>query len=143
MTPYSSLSEKCQLTLDHVVTVGKPAEPFRQSVSICEGDSYTIGDSTYRIAGLYLTPIKRGTLLCDSLVQNNACIRLIHQLTIYDRWGEVVFSGQDKLAGDVVLGWDGRYRGLECNAGVYSYQVKIELMNGQIVHYRGRVVLIR
>jgi gliding motility-associated-like protein len=41
-----------------------------------------------------------------------------YQLTIYNRWGEVVFQ-----AGKVSKGWNGWYRGEKAPTGTYAYVI--------------------
>ena len=75
VTPAASLNSACQFTLPFTVQVGPPVVPTRQAASICAGDVYRVGDSTYRTAGTYLTPIRRGADRCDSLVQTTLTIK--------------------------------------------------------------------
>jgi gliding motility-associated-like protein len=44
------------------------------------------------------------------------------QLSIFDRWGSEVFSGEG-----VSSGWDGKKAGKDCPAGVYVYKIVFEL----------------
>ena len=73
--PFSSLNETCEFQLNHTVSFEPQKEPEPVTASICEGDGYTVGDSTYRVAGTYLTRIKRGTDVCDSLVKTILTVR--------------------------------------------------------------------
>ena len=66
--PFSSLSNDCEFQFDHVVKVPLAEEPARQSATICEGDGYAVGDSVFRSAGTFLTRIRRGEGICDSVV---------------------------------------------------------------------------
>lgn len=303
--PFSSLNETCQLQFDHVLKVPPTPLPTEQRVTICEGASLTVGDSTYRRAGTYLTPIKRGTGRCDSLVRTiltvrplarstqslsicegqsltvgdtvfrtsgtytqrisrsdrrcdslvttqvtvrsfalsltqdtrispgdsvqlraivpegdtyqfrwappeglscptcavtsakpansmqytltvdnlttgcqktasvivsvgscmvqapNAftpnrdgvndvffipgtpCVRQIAELTIYDRWGEVIFCKQNVPASDPSFGWDGMYQGVLANGGVYAFKLRVDFVDGLTHRYQGTVTLVR
>jgi gliding motility-associated-like protein len=47
--------------------------------------------------------------------------------TIFNRWGQVVFSTTDTLS----LGWDGIYDDLDCPMGVYVAKLKVKFVNGQ------------
>lgn len=306
VTPFASLNSACQFTLPFIVQVGKPVVPTKQTVSICAGDVYRVGDSTYRTTGTYLTPIRRGAQLCDSLVQTtltvnplatgtrqltlcegdsvrigttvyktagsfqtrltrpaprcdsivttqitvrpfrltistgmlirpgsatvlqatvapndgtfrftwspadgltcptcattiaqpsgttqytllaedtvwgcggestvllsvgtcmlmmpnafspngdgtndvfyvpaNACIRQIDELTIYDRWGEVIFDARQLPAGEPTLGWNGTYGGLEAESGMYTYKITVAWQSGPPSTARGRLMLTR
>ena len=45
----------------------------------------------------------------------------IQSLTIFDRWGEMVFALHDFLPNDESIGWDGTHRGEPMNPGVFVY----------------------
>lgn len=59
-------------------------------------------------------------------------------MQIFDRWGETIFetSRQDD-------GWDGTYKGVKLNAGVYIYNVNVEYLNGKKMTQSGSVTLIK
>ena len=59
-------------------------------------------------------------------------------LRIYNRWGEQVF-----FSGEFNYGWDGIYKGLMSEAGVYPYVVWAQTWTGQLKRYEGMVVLVR
>jgi gliding motility-associated-like protein len=61
-----------------------------------------------------------------------------YSLTIYSRWGEVVFQS-DRL-GD---GWDGTYRNEEAPPGKYVYSVRVRDFSGRPYTKEGTVQLIR
>lgn len=56
----------CDSTLNISITTGAPYF-INESVSICAGESYIIGDSTYSESGIYLTTIE-STIDCDSFI---------------------------------------------------------------------------
>jgi gliding motility-associated-like protein len=60
------------------------------------------------------------------------------QLTVFNRWGEVVF-----LTDDVVTGWDGKQREQPVPPGTYSYLLDLRKPDGQQVKKRGAVVLMK
>lgn len=77
-------------------------------------------------------------------IPENACIQQINELTIYNRWGEVIYHCQNVAAGQPLYGWDGRYRGIDCESGEYVYQVDVSFLNDTSEHlFRGRLLLIR
>lgn len=59
------------------------------------------------------------------------------ELTIFDRWGHVVFKSHDDL-----IGWDGTKNGKVCEQGVYIYQAIITAMSGEVAKKTGHVTLI-
>lgn len=71
------------------------------------------------------------------------CVRQIRRFTIYDRWGEVIFSKENFQAGDPASGWDGRYGGKPVNPGVFAFKVLAERNDGRLIDSSGDFVLIR
>jgi gliding motility-associated-like protein len=64
-----------------------------------------------------------------------------YQLTIYDRWGEIVFESKDSS-----IGWDGynKYRKRVCQDGSYIWSIRLEALPSQEVKkYKGHVNLLR
>ncbi len=62
-----------------------------------------------------------------------------YQLSVYNRWGELVYSTRD-----VTSGWDGRYRGQKAELGTYMYVAELELGEQRKVHrYKGDVILVK
>jgi gliding motility-associated-like protein len=61
----------------------------------------------------------------------------LQQLTVFDRWGKLIFK-----TSDVSKGWDGTYRGHDLSSGVYIYIIKGTLQ-GKEVFEKGTVTLLR
>ncbi len=60
-------------------------------------------------------------------------------LSIYDRWGELVFN-----TSTTAVGWDGTYKGVLLNTGVFAYKLNIQFKDGsEVVKLSGNVTLIR
>ncbi|MBI4946793.1 MAG: gliding motility-associated C-terminal domain-containing protein [Bacteroidetes bacterium] len=65
------------------------------------------------------------------------CIETFH-ITIYDRWGEMVFESTDQKTC-----WDGMYKGKLLNTAVFVYDLKATLMNGEKINKKGNISLLR
>ena len=61
-----------------------------------------------------------------------------YKLTIFNRWGELVFESKDQN-----VGWDGYYKGELCQADVYVYKLELTFINGQRATEVGDVTLLR
>ncbi len=59
------------------------------------------------------------------------------KLTIFDRWGSVIFKSNDEI-----IGWDGKEKGRVCAQGVYIYQAEITAMSGKKLKKTGHVTLL-
>lgn len=61
----------------------------------------------------------------------------VHRFTIFNRWGELVFSGVD------AIGWDGRWDGIQCIDGTYTVVAVIENCLGEMEEVRASITLLR
>lgn len=59
--------------------------------------------------------------------------------TIFNRWGEIVYYNTS----DPQQGWDGTYKGVQQDMGVYNYFIILEGSEGIDKIYKGNVTLIR
>jgi gliding motility-associated-like protein len=59
-------------------------------------------------------------------------------LTIFNRWGEKVFDSDNQW-----VSWDGTYKGVMLNPGLYTYNAELEYLNGRKKHKFGSITLIR
>ncbi len=66
----------------------------------------------------------------------------LEKLTIYDRWGSVVYGKEDILLNGID-GWDGTTNGKPLNPGVFVYQAVISLGDGTEKSVHGNVTLLR
>ena len=73
----------------------------------------------------------------DELAIFGNCIIEI-EFRIFDRWGELVFETKD-----VNGKWDGKYKGYAVTAGVFVYQLKAKLKNGESVSKTGNITVVR
>lgn len=76
-------------------------------------------------------------------VYGNSCVKQVSEMTIFDRWGQVIFYKINFVASDPASGWDGNYKGVSVNAGSYPYKIKVELNNGEKLDYSGAITLVR
>lgn len=59
-------------------------------------------------------------------------------LSMYSRWGELLYETTD-----ITKGWDGTYKGKECQEGVYVYLVEISSITGKKYKFNGSATLLR
>jgi gliding motility-associated-like protein len=68
----------------------------------------------------------------------NGSIEIL-EYSIFDRWGELVYQG---IGNDE--GWDGRFRGQDCQPGVYGWMARVrETLTGRVEIMKGGVTLVR
>jgi gliding motility-associated-like protein len=61
-----------------------------------------------------------------------------YEFTIYNRWGELIFSTNDPNKK-----WDGTYNGKMCVPGQYVYQASFKNPEKEIKVYKGTVNLLK
>jgi gliding motility-associated-like protein len=62
----------------------------------------------------------------------------VQEFKIFNRWGNEIFS-----TGDIRKGWDGTYKGIAQDPGVYQYLVRVAYPNGKTQFLKGDVTLVR
>ena len=70
-------------------------------------------------------------------------VAMIQQLTVFNRWGGVVFEGRDIEPGIESLGWDGTFKGKDVESGVYIWMAEIEFVDGVVLEYSGDVTVVK
>lgn len=60
------------------------------------------------------------------------------RMLVYNRWGQLVFDGTNDKAV-----WDGNYKGIIAEEGVYIYHIKARGLNKQTYEFNGTLTLIR
>lgn len=62
-----------------------------------------------------------------------------YELTVYDRWGELIFTSKDHRHG-----WDGSFNGEQCKQDSYAYHIKVRSKyNAEKKDYLGTVRILR
>lgn len=65
---------------------------------------------------------------------------IIERFTIYDRWGEILYTAQNSSI--QTTGWDGKFKGREMLPGVYLYVIDVKV-GEEVMHFSGDITLIR
>lgn len=72
-------------------------------------------------------------------IYSDAFDDLNYELTIFNRWGEVIFQTNNKN-----IGWDGSYNGVLQPNGVYTYSVQLKRKsNDSVKTYHGHINLLK
>lgn len=67
----------------------------------------------------------------------------VDELQVYDRWGGLVYLGENLPLNDHSVGWDGTFNGRAVNSGVFVYFAKIRFIDDQVRVFKGDVVVVR
>ena len=77
------------------------------------------------------------------IIHANTSVRVLRKITIFDRWGELVYTNQNLLPNDSRDAWDGTYKGKEVNNGVFVYMIEVEFMDGTTQMLTGDLTVAR
>lgn len=70
-------------------------------------------------------------------------IRSIRRLSVFGRWGELVYDQSNFQPNNELMGWDGRHRGRMMNPGVFAWLAELELLDGRVLVLKGDLTLLR
>jgi gliding motility-associated-like protein len=66
-----------------------------------------------------------------SIFANPLAVQSVNNLSIFDRYGNQVFSNPNLTINDVSTGWNGTFNGNFVEQGVYSYRADVQFVGGQ------------
>ncbi|MEL7378070.1 MAG: hypothetical protein AAFN65_14055, partial [Bacteroidota bacterium] len=70
-------------------------------------------------------------------------IEAIESLGIYDRWGNLMWTGTELEINNQSQGWDGEFQGRPMSAQVFVYSARVRLIDGSVKFFNGDFVLLR
>ena len=73
----------------------------------------------------------------------NAGVESVLALTIYDRWGEILYQAHDFSPNLPQRGWDGKFHQREMPSGVFVYQITVLMGDGSKKIFTGDVTVVR
>ena len=77
------------------------------------------------------------------IAYGNVSALRIKTMKVFDRWGGLVFAGENLPLGGDRVGWNGTFNNKEMSADVYVYFFIIEFVDGEEVLFKGDVTLLR
>lgn len=158
---------------DSIVTLNLKVETNKAhslNAKIFEGENYQVGHFKYKNQGNFLAGLQ--TIYgCDSLVdltlsyyhvfmptafspnddgindffsiQGGQDLVAIPRLTVFDRWGSMVYDGKDLGVGDRRAGWNGMIEGKPAESGIYVFMTEVMMDDGKVREKYGEIVLLR
>lgn len=69
--------------------------------------------------------------------------RKIQLLRIFNRWGALIFEGQDMDLGDASQGWDGTFKGELLQPDVFAFYALIEFIDDEVILYEGDLTILK
>lgn len=104
---------------------------------------------------LFLTIIKSGDIYIPNSISingvnngftffdNGYTIESIIALSIYDRWGELVWKKEHFPPNEPELGWNGMFRGKPVIPSVFAWTAQIGLKDGTVITKKGDLMVFR
>lgn len=89
------------------------------------------------------TPNGDGSNDVFTIRSGDQSIKTIKSFGVYDRWGELMFESEDFLPNETVHSWDGKFKGREADAGVYTWYAEVEFIDNLVEVYQGDITLIK
>ncbi len=75
-------------------------------------------------------------------VFGGSVVAQIRQLSIYNRWGGLVFQAQNTPPNAPKYGWDGKVNGKTLQPSVLVYVAEVEFVDGSVAQYSGNLTLL-
>jgi gliding motility-associated-like protein len=79
----------------------------------------------------------------DRLIVHGQRSAKILNFRVYDRWGELMYQGQDLKINDTNAGWDGTFRNQPVDPGVFVWILEVEYLDGERERLKGDTTLLR
>lgn len=70
-------------------------------------------------------------------------VSIIEKLSIYDRWGNLIYDQAQLLPNDTSKGWDGKSGSTVYPPGVYTYKADVRFLDNQLITYTGDISLVQ
>ncbi len=128
-----------------------PLQPNTYRVRVTDARGCT-GEAAIRVAVDQSRMLYVPTAFSPNGDQNNDLL-LVHgpekgvaeisHFSVYNRWGEAVYTDQQFLPNNANRGWDGLFRGRPCDPGVYAWMLEVVYIDGQIGIFTGNTTLLR
>jgi gliding motility-associated-like protein len=67
----------------------------------------------------------------------------VKSMTVFNRWGQIVFDRRNFAINDPTLGWNGMFNGQKASADVYVYIIEVLCENNTVIPIKGNVTLLR
>jgi SprB repeat/CHU_C Type IX secretion signal domain len=77
-----------------------------------------------------------------TILPKQKSVRKINALRIFDRWGNLVYQ-ELNFKPSRQIGWDGTFRGVDCDPGVYAWIAIVEFLDEEIKIFHGDITVVR
>lgn len=70
-------------------------------------------------------------------------VKRVEKMSIFDRWGKLIFEKYDFVPNEPTSGWDGTFNGRQLEPGTFVYVISIRFLDDEIISYSGDVTIVR
>ena len=74
-------------------------------------------------------------------INANKSVSLITNMKVFNRWGALIFEGNDLPPNDFSYGWNGFFKGKLVSSGVYVWMAEIEYLDGEVIKLSGDLTI--
>lgn len=89
------------------------------------------------------TPNQDGNNDFFTVFGSNEYVKNVKLLRIFNRWGDLVFEGQNFACNEPSRGWNGMMNNQHLNADVFIYHAEVEFLDNRIITFKGDVTLLK
>ncbi len=143
--------------IDTVITTSEYLWPVNKQIYPSSGsyeEDYTSSNGCDSIHLLLLTINKEVSIYYPNVINPGGInewftifvyggVDQIKELSIYDRWGSLVWQKESFPPNELQQGWNGLFKGQKALPGVYVWKAEIELQDGRIIMENGDVTVLR
>jgi gliding motility-associated-like protein len=80
----------------------------------------------------------------DKFIVSGKGLGLITRMTVFNRWGQVMYDAQNIPANDMTYGWDGTFQGQVLEPDVFMYVVEVKCeTQGTSFKFHGDISLVK
>ena len=133
LSPVASPMATTKYTLEATNDGGCTSSDSIRIQVICNGANFFVPNS--------FSP--NGDGVNDYFIVNGVGLNVIPSITIYNRWGQIVFQKSNFAPNSASQAWDGTFNGQPAPPDVYVYTIQILCNNATLISYHGDVTLIR
>ncbi len=81
--------------------------------------------------------------LNDAFFVSGKGLNSIVRMSIYNRWGQLVFKLEHIAPNDPSAGWDGTFKGSTLQPDAFIYLIDVECELGAVYHFQGDISIVR
>jgi gliding motility-associated-like protein len=133
LTPIATPTKTTKYSLTAINDGGCSTTDSIRVQVVCDGSNFFVPNS--------FSP--NGDGVNDRFIVNGIGLNVIPSITIYNRWGQIVFQKSNFAPNNAADAWDGTFNGQPAPSDVYIYTIQILCNNATLIPYHGNVTLIR